>query len=275
MSWSVTRCVASGGLPLAALVACKGPTTTRAAGEPAASSTNLSGLGFAKTEQADASVAATVVATPEKSSRVRALNVPRTSKWLTPSSRFDIDFWGKAVNTHTLLDSAGKGAVPVSEARFLWGHDQLYVAFYAGDLDLEVHEKAHDGLLWKDDSVTLSFFSSDGKKRMISVSPTGVLADAICPTDAKNWGDPRCDLHWESHARIGVDYDGTLNKLGDFDEEWNIQFAIPLRSLDVPVPASPGARLAFTLNRCDIAFDGQRACGAWGSNETPAELVLE
>jgi hypothetical protein len=273
MSSSVARCVASGGLLLATLVACKGPTTTHAAGEPAASSADVSGLGFAKTEQADASVAATVAATPEKPSRLRTLNVPRASKSLTPSAHFDIDFWGAAVNTHTLLDSAGKGAVPVSEARFLWGHDQLYVAFYAGDLDLEVHEKAHDGPLWKDDSVTLSFFSSDGKKRMISVSPTGVLADAICPADAKNWGDTRCDLHWESHARIGVDFDGTLNKLGDFDEEWNIQFAIPLRSLGVP--ASAGTRLAFTVDRCDIAFDGQRACGEWGSSEAPGELLLE
>jgi hypothetical protein len=273
MSSSVARCLASRGLLIATLVACKGPTTTHAAADPAASSADVSGLGAAKTEQADTRVAATVVATPEKPSGVRTLNVPHASKALTPSAHFEIDFWGSAVNTHTLLDSAGKGAVPVSEARFLWGHDQLYVAFYAGDLDLEVHEKAHDGPLWKDDSVTLSFFSSDGKKRMISVSPTGVLADAICPTDAQNWSDARCDLHWESHTRIGVDYDGTLNKLGDFDEEWNIQFAIPLRSLNVP--ASAGTRLAFTLNRCDIAFDGQRACGAWGSSEAPAELLLE
>jgi hypothetical protein len=273
MSSSVARYVANGGLLLAILVACKGPTTTHAASRLAAPSADVSGLGFSTTEQADASVAATVIATPEKPSSVRTLNVPRASRSLTPSGHFDVDFWGAAVNTHTLLDSTGKGAVPVSEARFLWGHDQLYVAFYAGDLDLEVHEKAHDGPLWKDDSVTLSFFSSDGKKRMISVSPTGVLADAICPADARNWSDARCDPHWESHARIGVDYDGTLNKLGDFDEEWNIQFAIPLRFL--AVPASAGTRLAFTLNRCDIAFDGQRACGMWGSNEAPAELLLE
>ena len=69
------------------------------------------------------------------------------------------------------------------------------------------------------------------------------------------------------------DLDGTLNKLGDFDEEWNIQLAIPLRSLEAS--ASAGTRLEFALNRCEIAFDGQRSCGAWGSNESPAELVLQ
>ena len=273
MSWLVARRAASWALLIGSFLACKGPAATHTADPATATTASSPAPAPAKTEPAGASVDATILTPPDKPSRVRAFNVPRAPRVLAPSSHFDIDFWGKAVNTHTLLDAAGKGAVPVSEARFLWGQNQLYVAFYAGDLDLEVHEKAHDGPLWKDDSVTLSFLSADGTKRMISVSPTGVLADAICPTDAQNWSDPRCNRHWESHTRIGVDYDGTLNKLGDFDEEWNIQLAIPLRSLDIPGTA--GARLSFTLNRCDVAFDGQRACGAWGSSEAPGELVLE
>lgn len=227
----------------------------------------------AATAAAVTNFATAIAAAPERTPHARVLHVPHASKPLTPSGHFEIDFWGNAVNTHTLLDAAGRGAVPVSEARFLWGNGQLYVAFYAGDLNLEVREKAHDGPLWKDDSVTLSFFTADGKKRLIAASPTGVLADAICPSDAKNWSDARCDPRWESHTRIGVDYDGTLNHLGDFDEEWNIQLAIPLPSLGAA--PSAGTHLLFTLNRCDIAFDGQRACGAWGSNETPAELVLD
>ena len=40
--------------------------------------------------------------------------------------------------------------------------------------------------------------------------------------------------------------------------------AISVRSLDAS--PSAGTRLEFTLNRCDIAFDGQRACGAWGTD---------
>ena len=206
-------------------------------------------------------------------SRSGTLSVPRAARKLTPSGHFDIKFWGDAVNTHTLLDDAGKGAVPVSEARFLWGDGQLYVSFYAGDLDLQVHEKAHDGRVWKDDSVSLSFFRSDGKKWVIAASPTGVLADASCPPDARDLSDAGCDMHWESHARIGVDMDGTPNKLGDFDEEWNIQFAIPLRSLGAAQKS--GTHFAFSLKRCEVAFDGQRACGAFGSNDQPAELVLE
>lgn len=256
----------------AALIGCKERTATQQASPPAAHSARDDSRAAAR-PAAITNIATSIAATPDAARHASLLNVPRSQKPLSPSGRFDVDFWGNAVNTHTLLDESGKGAVPVSEARFLWGQGQLYVAFYAGDLDLEVHEKNHDGALWKDDSVTLSFFVEPGKKRLISASPTGVLADAICPRDAKNWADPRCDRHWESHARVGVDLDGTLNKLGDFDEEWNIQLAIPLRSLEAS--ASAGTRLEFALNRCEIAFDGQRSCGAWGSNESPAVLVLQ
>jgi hypothetical protein len=77
----------------------------------------------------------------------------------------------------------------------------------------------------------------------------------------------------DSHTRTGADYDSTLNKLGDFDEEWNIEFAIPLRSLDAT--PTPGTRVSFTLHRCDMAFDGQRARGDWRKNDSPAELVHE
>ena len=214
-----------------------------------------------------------VSATPKARPVTPTLEVPRAPKAITPSSEFDVQVWGNAVNTHTLLDDAGKGAVPVSESRFLWGQQQLYLAFYAGDLDLEMREKKHDGPVWKDDSMSVSFFVSGQKKRTLVVSPLGVLADGICPADAADLSDARCDLRWESHARFAVDADGTVNKLGDFDEEWTVELAIPLASFEAkPVP---GTELAFSLKRCDMAFDGKRAFGAWGSNEHPAKLVLQ
>src|SRR5262249_19693754 len=83
------------------------------------------------------------------------LHVPRTSKPVVPSGHFRIGTWRSAANTHTLLDADGRGAVPVSEARFLWGQGQLYFRFYAGDLDLQAKAKAHDGEVWKDDAFSL------------------------------------------------------------------------------------------------------------------------
>jgi hypothetical protein len=218
-------------------------------------------------------VATALVATATVRPRPLPLSVPRAPKPVRLSSEFDVATWGRAVNTHTLLDDTGQGAVPVSEARFLWGNGHLYVHFYAGDLDLEVREKKRDGAVYQDDSVTLAFFDGVGGKRMLTVSPTGVLADGSCPADATSLADPRCDMRWNAHARVAFDYDGTLNQLGDFDEEWNVELAIPLPSL--AAHAASGTHIPFALSRCDMAFDGQRACGAWGSSSDPAELILE
>jgi len=211
---------------------------------------------------------------PEIASAPLLLRVPRAPHAIVPSTRFDVPTWGSAVSTHTLLDEHGNGAVPVSEARFLWRDGFLYLLFYAGDLDLQIHATRRDGPVWKDDSFTLAFFGPDEKARLITVSATGVVADGICPRTATSLGDVACDLRWTSGIRAAADWDGTINKLGDFDEEWNIQAAIPLRALS-SAPLAAGASIEFALTRCEIAYDGRRACGAWGSRAKPAELVLD
>jgi hypothetical protein len=260
-------------LAVASLGACKSrqPAPEPQRAQPAASA--AAGLALAL-------AAASIIPAPTQPAEIKAsppaprtLHVTRVPKPLAPSSHFDVATWGSSVNTHTLLDSAGRGAVPVSDARLLWGDGQLYVAFYAGDLDLQIHDKKPDGPVWKDDSVTFSFFRDDGQKRVISASPTGVLADGTCPLDAADLGDARCNLKWNSHSRIAADYDGTINQLGDRDEEWNIQFAIPLKS--VTSARLPGDRIRFSILRCEVAYDGVRACGAWGTASQPAELVLD
>ncbi len=216
--------------------------------------------------------AATVAAVAQARQPPPVLEVPHAQKTVVPTHRFDVDAWRPAVNTHTLLDDAGRGAVPVSEARFLWDERRLLVLFYAGDLDLQIHNSKHDGPSWRDDSFTLSIFVPDAKKALITISATGVVADGMCPDDAADLGDARCDLRWESGVHAGADYDGTINHIGDFDEEWSIQAAIPLKALGV-VPRT-GTQIAFTVKRCEIAHDGVRSCGSWGDARTPATLVL-
>jgi hypothetical protein len=195
---------------------------------------------------------------------------------VVPTGRFNVKVWGNAVNTRTFLDREGQGAVPISEARFLWGDGKLYFFFYAGDLDLEIRNKKHDGPVWNDDSVALTFFLSEGTKRMIQISPTGVVADGTCPTEAAGLDDDRCDLKWESGVRVGTDYDGTINKLGDWDEEWAVEAVVPLKSIVASNDqTSPGSEIRFAVSRCEVAYDGRRACGMWGTSELPGKLVLE
>ncbi|MCL2448223.1 MAG: hypothetical protein FWD17_04695 [Polyangiaceae bacterium] len=207
-----------------------------------------------------------------------ALDVPWTAGALRPTGHFDVDRWAPAANTHTLLDESGRGAVPVNEVRFLWGQSHLYAFFYAGDLDLQARATQHDGPVWKDDSVVFAFYPSaprpaEALKWVVQVTPTGVLADGTCPLAANDLGDPRCSLAWESGARVGTDYDGTLNKIGDNDEEWAVELSIPLKSIGTS-PDAPGATIAATVRRCEMAHDGARACGLWGSADRPGALRL-
>jgi hypothetical protein len=207
----------------------------------------------------------------EPRSAPQVLEVPRAAAPFVPAEHFRLKIWERAINTHTLLDDTGAGAVPVSEARFLWRAGQLYVRVYAGDLDLEVRAQKHDGPVWKDDSVVLAFGSADGQRRVIQISPTGVVADGVCPGDATSLEDARCDLGWESRVRVATDYDGTLNQLGDFDEEWSVEAAVPFKSI-TSGSVGPGTRIPFALIRCEVAYDGRRACGSWGKHD--GALVL-
>ncbi len=192
---------------------------------------------------------------------------------IVPTGHFDVHTWGGATGTGTLLDKAGLGAVPVSEARFLWGDGMLYVFFYAGDLDLQAHATKHDGPVWNDDAVAFIFAAADGTQRVIQISVTGVVADGLCPHDATSLADTRCDLHWESGVHAGTDADGTLNHVGYRDEEWAVEAAIPLAAIGAP--ATTGTRIPFAMSRCEIAYDGKRACGAWGDRPAGGVLVLQ
>jgi hypothetical protein len=255
---------------LAAFAACTGRRHDTEQASAASDSVPAMGRGSEVGPEAAASSPAALA----EAGSPQVLGVPWAMAPIRPTGHFNVKIWGSAANTHTLLDREGRGAVPVSEARFLWGDGQLYIFFYAGDLDLQLRAAKHDGPVWKDDSVAVTFFSSDGTKRVIQVSPKGVVADGVCPDDASDLGDGRCDLKWESGVRVGGDFDGTINKVGDFDEEWAVEAAVPLASLSLG-KAGPGTRIRVRVSRCEVAYDGVRACGYWGNAPPGGLLVLE
>ncbi|HEX4448248.1 MAG TPA: carbohydrate-binding family 9-like protein [Polyangiaceae bacterium] len=252
---ALLACVSVGG------VACTTPRPEGGeAAEGAATAAAITNVDGAHRDDEGAAHDASSAALPGP--KATFLGVPRSSGPITPAGKFRIAVWSGAPSTGTLLDREGRGAVPVGEARLLWSEGMLYVFFYAGDLDLQAHTTKHDGPVWNDDSVAFAFEAADGKKHVIQVSVTGVIADGVCPGDATGLADPRCDLRWESGARAAIDFDGKLNSIDDRDEEWAVEAAIPLAPLGLV--ATEGARIPFAVSRCEVAHDGPRACGAWG-----------
>ena len=176
---------------------------------------------------------------------------------------------GDAGGTRNFKDDAGQGMVPYTEAKARWGAGNLYLLLYAGDLDLEGTVRAPDGDVERDDAFHLEFGGPDDL-RVVSVSVLGTVADSRCrPSPAGR----ACDAGWQSQARVAVDRDGTLNKLGDNDEEWVVEMALPLSALGVAAPR-PGTELPFSVRRCEIARAGRRGCAGWGSHP-PGRLVLD
>src|SRR5262249_32753517 len=133
-------------------------------------------------------------------------------------------FWdGDSGVTRNFRDEHKQGMVPFTQAKVRWGRGFLYLLLYAGDLDLEGRVKKRDADVETDDAFHLEFQRGD-EVRVISVSVLGTIADALCtasPTGRK------CDPGWDSGARLAVDRDGSLNKIGDNDEEWVVEMSIP------------------------------------------------
>jgi hypothetical protein len=143
----------------------------------------------------------------------------------------------------------------------------LYFLLYAGDLDLEGTVAEHDGPVSQDDSFHIEIGGPDDL-RVLDVSVLGTVADSLCRAGHG------CDPAWQSRAVVAVDRDGTLNRVGDNDEEWVVEMSVPLDALGLPV-AKAGTRIPFAVRRCEVGNGGPRACGGWGTGAAHGELVLE
>lgn len=179
--------------------------------------------------------------------------------------------WAASVKTPIFMTAEGKGMVPYSDARFVWGRGFLYVLFYAGDLDIQAKQKKRRSDLSKDDHLHIEVFS-ETYDYVIDISPLKTISDKRCKRRAGDAGSDPCEP-WDSQLTVGVDMDGTPNKLGEWDEEWVLEMSIPLRALGIE--DNPGSRISLGLRRCEINNVGLQQCGTWGTAAKHATLILE
>lgn len=200
------------------------------------------------------------------------LRVPRVAA--PPKLDGELDEWEAAARSGAFLASDGSAARPFSEVRFMWDDENLYVALYAADENIETRVTQHDAPVWTDDAFRVRIGPNDARDRpyAIDVSATGVVADA------STFSNGKVDPSWESKLALGIDRDGTPNDPSDDDEEWVIEGALPFSSLGVSPRA--GLVLAVGVGRCDTPKSGHRACGVFGLSdsgtpESSLELVSE
>ena len=199
---------------------------------------------------------------------VRAVHIPRMVTLPVVDGHLDEALWRDlAARSGPFVDPSGMDARPYSEARFGWseeGGGALYVALFAADIDVQAHGTAEDAVAPQDDAFRIAF-PQGATTHLLEGSVLGTLGDAEISRG-------RVDPSWSSGARLAADTDGTPNDSTDDDEEWTLEWRIPLAPLGHGALA--GEHIAMTVRRCDSPRRGPRVCASFG-DAVPVDLVLD
>jgi len=202
------------------------------------------------------------------------LHAPRVAEPISIDAEEGKGVWAsERGSTGIFKDASGAGMVPYTEAKVRWDERTLYLWLYAGDLDLEGSVTEADGPVARDDSFHVEL-GHEQSLYALDVSVLGTVSDAKCDGSAGGKAPIACDPSWKSGAVVAVDRDGTLNKVGDNDEEWIVEMAVPLSSIGI-LGAKAGTRIPFAVRRCDVGKGGPRACGSFGVGALRGEIVFD
>lgn len=199
------------------------------------------GVAYASRMVASRRVAADAAVASASATAVPLLHVPHASGAIKLDAETEEPAWVQPpgpARTGELLLANGKPARPHTEARLLWSDQDLYMAVLASDEDIRSSDFLHVVL------------GRDGVDYAIDVHPTGVVETSV------------------SGVRAAVDADGIIDEPKGFDEEWNIEMAVPFASLGAK--GERGTKLDLTLHRCDTPKDGVEVCATFRGT-----LVLE
>lgn len=200
------------------------------------------------------------------------LHVPHAHGDIALDGDMDDPGWlGGCARTAAFVTDDGRMATPYSDARLVWDDNYLYVALYAADIDIRAANTVPDTIASGDDSFHL-LFETEAAEYSFDISAGGLLRDAIRRKSASG-GIGHFDARWNSGAHVSVESDGTVNRPGDYDEEWVVEMAIPLAALDLAGEA--GERIGFFAGRCDTLPNGEKSCGSWGRAEKRGVLLLD
>ena len=205
----------------------------------------------------------------------RVLHVTRVTTAPELDGRIEEALWREtAARTGPFVDHAGAAARPYSEARAAWSDEAggtLYLALYAADIDLEARVTEADGPMQLDDAFRLTFAAAAtaGAETRDAFALEGLVRGTMSDARTSAAGT---DTSWNSGARLAADTDGTVNDATDDDEEWTLEWAIPLAA--VGHRGDPGETVPLSIRRCDTPKHGPRVCAGFSEGQDAA-LVLD
>jgi len=165
--------------------------------------------------------------------------------------------WKHASVLEFMVQETHETPLSHTEARVLWDDAHLYVGFKAADKDVWSYLTERDDPTCREDCMEIFFQTSPEKSAYYNfeINALGTIFDAFSP-DKNFAGNYFRWKHWNcENIRVAVNIRGTLNDPTDVDEGWDLEVAIPFRSLPTlnGEPPKPADVWNFHLARYDYS----------------------
>jgi hypothetical protein len=172
--------------------------------------------------------------------------------------------WQQADVLDFYIPVTGEKAKSKTEGRLLWSDHYLYVGFKAYDKDLFGYHTAHDATTCEDDVLEIFFKTNPAMEpyHNFEINVLNAVYDAY-NLRRKTAGSHRRWSKWNcAGLKSAVTMKGTLNDYHDQDEWWQLEVAIPFRSLHIQRGSSPqpGDSWLFHLSRYDYSIYLEDGC---------------
>jgi len=143
--------------------------------------------------------------------------------------------WNAAKWSEDFVDIEGdKKPAPTFKTRFkmLWDNSNLYIAAEMEEPHIWSYLSQHDTIVFHDNDFEV-FIDPDGNTHNyfeIEVNALKTVFDLFLSKPYRNGGDGLINWNTED-LKLGVTIYGTLNKPTDKDKKWQVEMAIPFRSI--------------------------------------------
>jgi hypothetical protein len=182
-----------------------------------------------------------------------------TSVPLTIDGKLDEASWEKAANIAFYIPKTNATPVSLTEAKALWDDDYLYVGFKAYDKDIWSYFTERDSTTCQEDVLEVFIKPSEETETYYNfeINALNTVYDAM--NLKRNAGGPAHHRwrRWDCDGlKSAVLIKGEINNPDVIDEYWQLEIAIPFKSLPTLKGncPKPGSQWRFHLARYDYSI---------------------
>ena len=203
----------------------------------------------------------------------RLLKVPlqytvlRTTGNITIDGKDDEKDWSKAPWTELFSDiESGAGGNPSrkSHCKMLWDDDYLYLFARLDETNLWASLTQHDEPVFQDNAFEM-FINPEGTNFNyfeFQINANGTVWDLFMPKPYRNGGKNLTS--WDLKGlKKAIQLNGTINNPTDTDKGWNIELAIPFKSVNLSGDRRPGPGTTWRMNFSRVQWDVDTLNGSY------------